>query len=130
LRARQELVKLHGGRIELTSKTQAESPDDHGSTFTVILPLGKDHIPTEHIIQDATVTSGSLLYAKGIVEEATHWTSRPPSDERTPSDSSESTGSSSDGNRFDPNTLFFMKSDVIFLGMIYACRWVEMRLGG
>lgn len=99
----------------MTSITEEDSPDDHGSCFTVALPLGKAHLPPAHIVQG---DSGDLprhrLYARGIVDEAIQWSSRQP-DERTPSDCSDSGGSSESG-KMDPTTLFFVKSDVILLG--------------
>ena len=38
-----ELVKLHGGAIRVESRERA------GTTFTVDLPLGKDHLPAERV---------------------------------------------------------------------------------
>lgn len=96
------------------SQSKEESPDKHGSTFTVALPLGKDHLPAAHIIQDEGDLPHQRFYARGIIDEATHWASRQP-DERTPSESSDS-GGSSEGSKMDPSTLFFVKSDVILLG--------------
>lgn len=40
-----ELVKLHHGDITVTSK------EGEGSTFTVFLPLGKEHLPEQQIIE-------------------------------------------------------------------------------
>jgi signal transduction histidine kinase len=39
----QELVKLHGGSVSVRSEV------DRGSTFTVTIPLGKSHLPADHI---------------------------------------------------------------------------------
>ncbi|KAL5511938.1 hypothetical protein ACEPAH_5157 [Sanghuangporus vaninii] len=109
-----ELVKLHGGTLTVTSATAQESPTDHGSCFTVTLPLGRDHLPAAHIVQSVADVAQNRLYARGIIDEATHWSSRHP-DERTPSDTSDSGGSSDSGGRMDPSTLFFVKSDIILL---------------
>ncbi|KAL5533412.1 hypothetical protein ACEPAF_5188 [Sanghuangporus sanghuang] len=109
-----ELVKLHGGTLTVVSATAQDSPTDHGSCFTVTLPLGRDHLPVAHIVQSVADVPHNRLYARGIVDEATHWSSRHP-DERTPSDTSDSGGSSDSGGRMDPSTLFFVKSDIILL---------------
>ncbi|THH05145.1 hypothetical protein EW145_g5011 [Phellinidium pouzarii] len=109
-----ELVRLHGGNLSVTSITEEESSDDHGSCFTVSLPLGKDHLPPAHIVREnSSDLPRHRLYARGIVDEAIQWSSRQP-DERTPSDCSDSGGSSESG-KMDPTTLFFVKSDVILL---------------
>lgn len=110
-----ELVKLHGGTLTVSSVTVAESPDEHGSIFTTTIPLGKDHLPPSHIIQGSDdFLPQSRTYARGIVDEAVHWSNRTPNGS-TPSESSDS-GGSSEGGRMDPSTLFFLKSDVILLG--------------
>jgi signal transduction histidine kinase/ligand-binding sensor domain-containing protein/AraC-like DNA-binding protein len=41
-----ELIELHKGKIEV------ESSEGKGSTFTVTLPLGKDHLRSEEIVED------------------------------------------------------------------------------
>ncbi|KAL5528950.1 hypothetical protein ACEPAG_4924 [Sanghuangporus baumii] len=109
-----ELVKLHGGTLTVVSATVQESPTDHGSCFTVTLPLGRDHLHAAHIVQSVADVPQKRLYARGIVDEATYWVSRHP-DERTPSDTSDSGGSSDSSGRMDPSTLFFVKSDIILL---------------
>lgn len=93
-----------------------ESTDgSHGSIFTVTLPLGKDHLSPSHIDDAVSERHRHQIYARGIVEEATQW-SRPSDLVKTPSDCSDSGGSSSDGSRLDSSTLFFLKKDVILLG--------------
>ena len=64
-----ELVRIHGGRIEV------ESHEGTGTCFTVWLPLGSDHLP-----QDQLSTSGARLHrastalgAAAYVEEALRW---------------------------------------------------------
>ncbi|KAI0320178.1 hypothetical protein OF83DRAFT_1281345 [Amylostereum chailletii] len=105
-----ELVNLHGGKLTVTSAT-AEEAEDHGSCFTVTLPLGKDHIRNAHIDPTPLGPPQRWLYGLGVIDEATHWFN---SDAGTPSESSES-GSSSEGSKFDSSTLFFSKTDVIML---------------
>ena len=121
----QELVRLHGGTLTVTSTTEDETPGSHGSHFTVRLPLGKEHIAPAHIVQNPSELPQHRQYARGIVEEATHWASMGRPDELTPSESSDSGGSTDSGSRMDPNTLFFVKSDVILLG-----EWRVVRLCG
>ncbi|KAI0035068.1 hypothetical protein K488DRAFT_44039 [Vararia minispora EC-137] len=111
-----ELVILHGGRLSLTSLTADDAPHNHGSKFTVSLPLGKEHLPTAHIDTVPLEGLSNGPYGKGIIDEAGHWSVRMPSTLEAPSDFSESdSGSSSESSRLDTSTLFFVKSDRILL---------------
>ncbi len=61
----QELVRLHGGTIGVASRQGV------GSTFTVKIPVGKQHLPPEQV-----VTSGSRSRSSStsvFVEEALRW---------------------------------------------------------
>jgi signal transduction histidine kinase len=59
-----ELVRLHQGTITVTSTV------GEGSTFTVALPVGKDHLPADKIVEPAIV---GLKYAESFVTEALKW---------------------------------------------------------
>ncbi len=43
----QELVRQHGGTIEVASSM--DGPDGHGTTFTVSIPFGADHLPADRV---------------------------------------------------------------------------------
>lgn len=62
----QELVKLHGGSV------QVRSVYGSGSIFTVSLPQGKHHLPANRIKSEQTSTSTSIR-ADAFVEEAMRW---------------------------------------------------------
>lgn len=61
-----ELVKLHGGSVRVESKV------DRGTSFTVTIPLGKDHLPGDRIGSARTVASTELK-SEAYVEEALRW---------------------------------------------------------
>ena len=62
----QELVKLHGGRVRVKSEL------NQGSTFMVVLPTGKDHLPSERIEAGRGVES-TALRGEAYVQEALRW---------------------------------------------------------
>ena len=62
----QELVRLHGGQVRVKSRI------DEGSTFTVSIPLGRDHLPQERI-SSATTPATAESRAAAFVEEALRW---------------------------------------------------------
>ena len=62
----QELARLHSGRVWV------ESVYGQGSTFTVSVPLGKGHLPAEHVGGVRTQAS-TATRASAYVEEAVRW---------------------------------------------------------
>lgn len=64
----EELVKLHGGRISVQSELGI------GSTFTVVLPLGKSHLPKDRVQEEAQDIIGFHTGSSAqYVEEAMGW---------------------------------------------------------
>lgn len=61
-----ELVKLHGGDV------QVESEVDRGSTFRIRLPLGKNHLPPDRIGAQRTVSSTSFG-GEAFAQECLRW---------------------------------------------------------
>ena len=61
-----ELVKLHGGAVHV------ESEVDRGTTFTVTIPLGKDHIPADRIGGARTLASTGVS-GDAYLQEALRW---------------------------------------------------------
>ncbi|MBF2051632.1 MAG: response regulator [Elainella sp. C42_A2020_010] len=62
----QELVKLHGGTVEVSSV------EGEGSCFRVLIPTGCAHLPTERIGATRTLVS-TATGASPYVEEALRW---------------------------------------------------------
>ena len=61
-----ELVKLHGGSIRVDSQL------DHGSTFTVSIPFGKEHLPADRLKAQRALSATKVL-SEAHVEEALRW---------------------------------------------------------
>jgi DNA-binding NtrC family response regulator/signal transduction histidine kinase len=61
----QELVKLHGGSINVKSAVGV------GSTFTVTIPRGKEHLPADYIHAELSLAASAR--AEAYVEEAQRW---------------------------------------------------------
>jgi PAS domain S-box-containing protein len=64
----QELVKLHGGSIDVRSEL------GHGTTFSVRMPLGSIHLPQDHLRPARSATSAPVG-AHAYVREAERWLS-------------------------------------------------------
>ncbi|MFN7948819.1 MAG: PAS domain S-box protein [Blastocatellia bacterium] len=62
----QELVRLHGGSVRVTSEV------DRGSAFIVSIPVGKAHLPADRIGAARKLASTSLR-GEAYVEEALRW---------------------------------------------------------
>ncbi|MGA3186972.1 MAG: ATP-binding protein [Bryobacteraceae bacterium] len=62
----QELVKLHGGNVRVESKAGC------GSSFIVLIPLGKSHLPMDRIEAERALASTGLR-SDAYVEEVLRW---------------------------------------------------------
>lgn len=62
----QELVKLHGGTIHVSSVV------NRGSCFTILIPTGYAHIPSDRVTTTRTLAS-TAMGAATYVEEALRW---------------------------------------------------------
>ncbi len=66
----QELVKLHGGSVTV------ESDPGSGSAFTVRIPFGASHLPSEKVHAQETAmgeTSSEAAHTRAFIEEAMRW---------------------------------------------------------
>ena len=63
----QELVKLHGGSVDVESRVGA------GSTFRVTIPRGLAHLPSQHVTREPTALASPATAASAYVEEAMRW---------------------------------------------------------
>ncbi|CCO30021.1 multi-sensor signal transduction histidine kinase [Rhizoctonia solani AG-1 IB] len=113
-----ELVRLHGGTLAVESKVSEASGDEHGSTFSVRVPLGRAHLPDSHVYEEQHEHVSSFFgrdwsYARTFVEEVTQWASQSDSTPQTPSDGPDSLPSIT-GPRVDP-AIYFSKSDKILI---------------
>jgi len=103
-----ELAKLHGGNVSIMSEY------GKGSTFSVVIPLGRDHLPQDRIMPSASFTSSNRslkdegfvldepstenLADSPFVQEAAQWNSSmvispPPTDLRSAATTSSSSSS-------------------------------------
>ena len=72
----QELVRLHGGKLEV------ESTYGRGTVFNIQLRIGNTHLPQEQLVRGPDFadldTMNSRVYGQSIVEEAGHWAIKEP----------------------------------------------------
>ena len=61
-----ELVKLHGGEVSVRSE------EGHGTSFTVLIPRGSEHLPSDRI-QAPRRTPSTSLAGRSFIEEALRW---------------------------------------------------------
>ena len=61
-----ELAELHGGSAAVQSTPGA------GSTFTVTIPFGAEHLPADQVVSDPAAPTAQR-YAEGFVAEAMRW---------------------------------------------------------
>ncbi|MTI22918.1 response regulator [Fulvivirga sp. RKSG066] len=65
-----ELIKLHKGEVSVQSK------EGKGTTFTITLLKGKEHLPQDHIQQEVDLSSTNIG-ADAFVNEAEQWIDTP-----------------------------------------------------
>jgi PAS domain S-box-containing protein len=65
-----ELVEMHGGGI------QVESALGHGTTFTIALPLGQQHLPQNQLVATTPKPAAAQGSAMAYVQEALGWLPR------------------------------------------------------
>jgi signal transduction histidine kinase len=62
-----ELVKVHGGEILVTSKV------GEGTTFTITLPFGAEHLPSDRVREGNSEASATPARVHEYVDEALRW---------------------------------------------------------
>ncbi|WWC90485.1 uncharacterized protein L201_005421 [Kwoniella dendrophila CBS 6074] len=115
-----ELIKLHGGVLSIHSQTALESVDgQHGSTFSVKIPLGAQHLPSDDVQDDQIVKTTQTTYGQEIIDEAMQWTRDRENSNSSSVDGFSEVGSiettSRSSRSLDPSTLYFKKEDTIML---------------
>nr|XP_031864017.1 uncharacterized protein CI109_000661 [Kwoniella shandongensis]KAA5531089.1 hypothetical protein CI109_000661 [Kwoniella shandongensis] len=120
-----ELVKLHGGALEVESATAAEGANGaHGSTFRVRIPLGSEHLPSDALDHDdstLTRTVNIASYGRDIINEATLWNKNIESSGDSASDDSSPLGTSvesitmSNIRGAEQSLLYFEKTDIVLI---------------
>lgn len=104
----QELVKLHGGSISATSEV------GRGTTFTVRVPLGSQHLPPDQVGSNRTALQPTTQ-ANPFVEEALRWLpdadQRPAASSRLPQLQDEATVPASSLQQADDRPLVLVADD-------------------
>ncbi|KAK9762744.1 hypothetical protein K7432_011228 [Basidiobolus ranarum] len=96
----QELVKLHGGKVDVSSEF------GRGSTFTITIPYGYTHLPPDQLIErgaqsiDGQNMERPWSYGLSVVEEARQWQPSDDEDLEYLSSTSSTDSSNSIGNTF------------------------------
>lgn len=67
-----KFIEIHRGQLDVTSTTAAESGGEHGSTFTVRIPLGNAHLPPG-AVDVAYSISPMDNFRRGVVEQVRQW---------------------------------------------------------
>ncbi|HEX7745393.1 MAG TPA: SpoIIE family protein phosphatase [Micromonosporaceae bacterium] len=86
-----ELVKMHGGSIDVASRV------DEGSVFTVLLPLGAAHLPCDQIVENDTASTPSDN-ARMYADEVGQWAA--PADSSRPGSGSTDAATGRGARRF------------------------------
>ena len=68
----QELVKLHRGSVSV------QSAAGHGSTFTVLVPKGKNHLPADRIEAVRTMASSAICHIPSFSRRRRYRSERAP----------------------------------------------------
>ena len=104
----QELVKLHGGSISATSEV------GRGTTFTVRVPLGSQHLPRDQVGSSRTAAQPTTQ-ASPFVEEALRWLpdsdQRPATGSELPRLQDETTGPDSSPQRLEDDRPLVLVAD-------------------
>jgi PAS domain S-box-containing protein len=67
----QELVRLHGGAIDVKSRA------GEGSTFMITLAFGRAHLPAEQVSESSPVSEMTAFRRDAFTREAISWLARP-----------------------------------------------------
>ncbi|MDV4156664.1 response regulator [Rhizobium brockwellii] len=81
----QELVKLHGGTIDVTSE------EGRGTAFTVTIPKGSQHLPQDRL-QAGRAFASTAVQAGAFVDEALKWLPDQPENDEASEDATTTTG--------------------------------------
>jgi signal transduction histidine kinase/response regulator of citrate/malate metabolism len=85
-----DLVKLHGGTIRLTSRP------GHGTTFVISMPTGTAHLPPDRLDVSGAARSKDAAQAEAYVSEALRWLPDGPGEQPAPATPSEVAASTSE----------------------------------
>jgi len=119
----QELVKLHGGTIEVSSVLGA------GTAMTVRIPRGSAHLDSDRIVaRRSTATPGRRVGLHAFVEEALGWISEPTAAESAAAESPEaqSAVANHEGTLLEPAANILVVDDNADMRG-YLCRLLEQR---